>query len=122
LSKTAILYLLCAFAAVSMALAFIIPVTLITLRGTIPIHHLKKEEAIISDAYFHCAADGKLVTHFTEPAEMIIITNRLVAIKVYCPKDNTIAHKISDEYATNNTFSTIFGEEASTIWPSLKPL
>lgn len=104
MKRPAILYLIAGFAAVSMALAFMIPVPLKRLSGTIHIKQLSKGVAIKSEADFHYAADGKLVTHFTEPEEMIIITNRLGELKVYFPKDNTIAHKISDEYATGNTF------------------
>ena len=57
-----------------------------------------KSSTIAADMYYR--SDGKITTHFQQPAEYILQTNREGEYQIYDPKTNTIEQNQSESVST----------------------
>ena len=62
---------------------------------------------INADIYYHYA-EGKMIMHFINPIEYILITNNKGEAKIYNPKTNEVSLKMGFDFDTKNTLLYYF--------------
>lgn len=90
------------------SLCFIQSPPLKRISGTLTTRQVTKGVSVRLNSDFHYSMNGKMVTHFSEPVEMVVSTNKYGELAIYYPKDNTVSTQISEEYSTSYTYFNYF--------------
>lgn len=62
----------------------------------------------LSANIYYRAAEGKMLTHVTYPDELVTMTNKVGEIKIYNPKDNTVAVQRDANFSTKENWLYYF--------------
>lgn len=84
--------------------AFTLRLPIQRLKATITTKQVKNGKASTVKATYYYSSGGKIVTHFTQPREYVLLTNSKGEYKIYDPKNNTVEQSQNDAFSTDITF------------------
>lgn len=100
LKQAALLFLLFAL----LSFTNVLPPPIQKLTAAITTKQVNKGKSTTVKANLYYTTGGKLVTHFTQPREYVLLTNSKGEYKIYDPQTNTVEQNQNEAFSTDITY------------------